>query len=141
VLGGAMNPPGAGRHDHMTHASITGILNVAVPVSDQDAAVRLFQRLGLETRFDAELQPGFRWIEMSPSAGGTTIALVPSGPDLPVGIDTGVRLATSDARAAHDAVRALGLDAGELLDWESAPLMFTFCDPDGNRFYVTETAD
>jgi hypothetical protein len=29
---------------------------------------------------------------------------------------------------------------GELLDWETVPLMFTFCDPDGNRLYVTEAS-
>jgi hypothetical protein len=28
---------------------------------------------------------------------------------------------------------------GELLDWETAPLMFSFCDPDGNRLYVAES--
>ena len=27
---------------------------------------------------------------------------------------------------------------GELLDWDTAPLMFSFCDPDGNRMYVAE---
>jgi hypothetical protein len=35
---------------------------------------------------------------------------------------------------------ALGLDAGELLDWDSAPLMFEFRDHDGNTFYVTQTS-
>jgi len=126
------------RRDDMAPRTITGVLTVAVPVSDQQAAVTLFGQLGLETRFDAELRPGFRWIEVGPPAGGTSISLVQAGPDLPSGIDTGIRLATTDARAAHKAVRELGLDAGELLDWETAPLMFAFTDRDGNRFYVTE---
>jgi hypothetical protein len=30
-----------------------------------------------------------------------------------------------------------GLDVGELLDWETTPLMFSFLDPDGNRDSVT----
>jgi hypothetical protein len=47
-------------------------------------------------------------------------------------------LATDDARAAHAAVEAAGLDAGELLDWPNVPLMFSFVDIDGNRFYVSE---
>ena len=55
------------------------------------------------------------------------------------GSSTGIRFGTADARAAHATVQGLGLDAGELLDWESAPLMFSFADHDGNRFYVTET--
>jgi hypothetical protein len=28
----------------------------------------------------------------------------------------------------------------ELLDWETAPLMFSFCHVDGNRFYVSQQA-
>jgi catechol 2,3-dioxygenase-like lactoylglutathione lyase family enzyme len=122
----------------MTAPIVTRVLTVAVPVSDQDAAKSLFERLGLETRIDTELQPGFRWIEMGLSSGGTTMSLVSAGEGAPAGIDTGIRLATIDARAAHAAVGELGLDGGELLDWETAPLMFSFLDPDGNRFYVTE---
>jgi hypothetical protein len=58
--------------------------------------------------------------------------------ELPVGLDTGIRLTTPDARAAHAYVIELGLDAGELLDWETTPLMFSFTDYDGNRFYVSQ---
>ena len=123
----------------MRPTTFTSVLTVAVPVSDQDASKSLFERLGLETRMDAELQPGFRWIEMGLASAGTTISLVAAGEELQAGIDTGVRFATTDARAAHAAVRGLGLDAGELLDWDTAPLMFSFLDPDGNRFYVTES--
>ena len=124
----------------MSETTFTGLMTVAVPVSDQDAAKSLFEKLGFETQIDSELQPGFRWIELGLPAGGPTISIVAAGPELPAGIDTGIRLATSDARAAHRAVQDQGLDAGELLDWETAPLMFSFVDADGNRFYVTESA-
>ena len=68
----------------------------------------------------------------------TSIAVVATGDHLPVGIDTGVRLITPDARAARDELVGLGLEVGELLDWETAPLMFSFTDYDGNRLYVTQ---
>jgi hypothetical protein len=29
---------------------------------------------------------------------------------------------------------------GDLLDWETAPLMFSFRDLDGNRFYVGQSS-
>ncbi len=124
----------------MTNATttFTGVSTVAVPVTDQDRAKALFEALGLETRFDAELQEGFRWIELVPPGAGTSISLVAAGDELPAGIDTGIRLMAGDARAAHAAVTALGLSAGELLDWPTAPLMFSFTDLDGNRFYVAE---
>lgn len=120
----------------MTTNTFTGVHCVGVPVTDQDRSTALFQQLGFEVRMDAELQPGFRWIEVGPAGGGTSLALVPAGEGIPAGGDTGIRLSTGDARAAHATVRALGLEAGELLDWESAPLMFSFVDHDGNRFYV-----
>jgi catechol 2,3-dioxygenase-like lactoylglutathione lyase family enzyme len=121
-------------------ATFTSIRTVAVPVTDLDRSKALFEKLGLEPRFDAELQPGFRWIEVGPPDGTTSLALVATGDGLPTGVDTGIRLTTSDARAAHADVAGLGLETGELLDWPTAPLMFSFCDFDGNRFYVSETS-
>jgi catechol 2,3-dioxygenase-like lactoylglutathione lyase family enzyme len=119
--------------------TLTSLMNVAIPVTDQDRAVGLFTELGFETLFDAELQEGFRWVELGIPGTDDHVALVRSGDELPAGIDTGIRFGTADARAAHATVQRLGLDAGELLDRESAPLMFSFADQDGNRFYVTET--
>jgi catechol 2,3-dioxygenase-like lactoylglutathione lyase family enzyme len=121
-----------------SHSTFSAVRTVAVPVSDQERSKALLEELGFTTTMDAELQPGFRWIELAPADATTTIALVATGDQLPAGIDTGIRLVTPDARRAHEAVRAAGLEAGELLDWESAPLMFSFLDPDGNRFYVSE---
>jgi len=121
-----------------TSAMFLAIRTVAVPVTNQDRAKALFEDLGFETRFDAELQPGFRWIELAPPDATTSIALVMSGEQLPTGIDTGIRLVTADARLAHAMLSERGLSVSELLDWESAPLMFSFCDDDGNRYYVSE---
>ncbi len=123
----------------MTNHNFTAIQCIAIPVTDQDRTRALFEEFGLATRMDAELQPGFRWIELSPPAGGASIALVTAGEKLPTGIDTGIRLTTLDARAAHAALKAKGLEVGELLDWESAPLMFSFRDFDGNRVYVGQS--
>jgi catechol 2,3-dioxygenase-like lactoylglutathione lyase family enzyme len=126
----------------MTDAQTTfsGVLTVAIPVTDQQASKSLLEGLGLTTTMDAELQPGFRWIELALPDGGTTVSLVAPGDELRTGIDTGIRFGTPDARAAHEALRSRGLDVGELLDWETAPLMFSFLDPDGNRYYVTEVS-
>jgi catechol 2,3-dioxygenase-like lactoylglutathione lyase family enzyme len=119
-------------------ATFSGVLTVAIPVTDQEASKGLLEGLGLTTTMDAELQPGFRWIELALPDGGATVSLVATGDGLPAGIDTGIRFGTPDARAAHEALLERGLDVGELLDWETAPLMFSFLDPDGNRYYVTE---
>jgi catechol 2,3-dioxygenase-like lactoylglutathione lyase family enzyme len=125
-------------HNCMTNQIFTALQCVAVPVADQDRTKALFEEIGFTATMDTELQPGFRWIELTPPAGGTSIALVMTGYELPTGIDTGIRLLTRDARAAHAALSARELNVGELLDWESVPLMFSFRDFDGNRFYVSQ---
>ncbi|WP_040807051.1 VOC family protein [Nocardia concava] len=122
----------------MTKAMCTSVLTIAIPVSDQDRTKELLEALGLKTRLDAELQPGFRWVELELPGGGASLSLVRADSNLPLGIDTGIRLATPDARAVHAALSDLGCRVGELLEWETAPLMFAFTDPDGNRFYVTQ---
>jgi len=122
----------------MTANVFNRIRTVAVPVSDQDRAKEQLEQLGFAATMDRELRPGFRWIEMSATGGDPSIALVQTGPALPTGIDTGIRLVTDDARAARAAVEQVGFTAGELLDWPGVPLMFSFADRDGNRFYVSE---
>jgi catechol 2,3-dioxygenase-like lactoylglutathione lyase family enzyme len=120
------------------HTTFSGVLTVAIPVTDQEASKALLEDLGFRTTMDAELQPGFRWIELTLPGAETTVSLVSPGDELRAGIDTGIRFGTTDARAAHERLRGRGLDVGELLDWETAPLMFSFLDSDGNRYYVTE---
>jgi hypothetical protein len=124
----------------MTTNVFTNLRSVAVPVTDQDRTKSLLESLGFTVAMDAELQPGFRWIEMQLPSAAASLSLVTTGPELPTGIDTGIRLETADAREAHAAVASAGLDAGELLDWPGVPLMFSFLDLDGNRFYVSEGA-
>ena len=117
----------------------TKLSTVAIPVRDQDRTKALLEELGLTTTIDEELQPGFRWVELVfPDDKGSTLSLVTAGDELPTGVDTGIRLLTTDARNAHELLAGKGLDVGELLDWESTPLMFSFLDHDGNRFYVSE---
>ncbi|MFB8003885.1 VOC family protein [Nocardia sp. NPDC056000] len=122
----------------MITTTCTGVLTVAVPVTDQDRSKALFGQLGFETHLDAELQPGFRWLEMRVPGSETTLSLVRASENLPAGIDTGIRLGTPDARAAHAALAELGCTVGALLEWETAPPMFVFRDHDGNAFYLTQ---
>jgi hypothetical protein len=118
--------------------TFTGVSTIAIPASDQDRTKELLERLGFETVFDAVLREGFRWISVGVPGAETTVSIIASGDELPTGIDTGIRLVTPDARAAHAELQELGLEVDELLDWPMAPLMFSFRDHDANRFYVVE---
>ena len=122
-----------------TTALVTGVRTVAVPVTDQDRAVAFWTgRLGLTVRLDVPLGAG-RWIEVAPDGGSTSLALVPAEDGRPAGIDTGIRLTTSDADAAHAALSAAGVDVdGEVLRWPGVPPMFVLRDPDGNRVTLVQ---
>ncbi|ANC31074.1 VOC family protein [Isoptericola dokdonensis] len=118
---------------------LTTLHAVAIPVRDQDAALRFYtSTLGLEVRLDALLAEGFRWLEVAPPGAAVHLALVHADADFPAGRDTGIRLVSTDAAADHAALAAAGVDVGDLLLWETAPPMFHLRDLDGNILYVLE---
>jgi catechol 2,3-dioxygenase-like lactoylglutathione lyase family enzyme len=124
----------------MSAPQVTHIGTVIVPVADQDAALEFYAgTLGFETRLDAPFGPGQRWIEVAPPGAETSIALVPRDA-APAGIE--VSLATRSAADNHAELRGRGVEAdAELIELgEGVPPMFTFRDPDGNRFRVVERA-
>lgn len=116
---------------------ITRVGTVIIPVSDQERALEFYVgTLGFEKRLDVPFGPGGRWIEVAPPGAATTIALVPQSGES--GIE--VSLATRAAAGDHAALLARDVDAdAELIRaGENVPPMFTFRDPDGNRFRMVE---
>ena len=122
-----------------TTTRITGILNVAVPVSDHDRALQFYcGTLGFETRRDDTFGPGLRWAEVAPPGAATTVALAPLTDGQTGGVDTGIRLATADAEATHAYLASQGVDVDDILRMPGVPLMFSLRDADGNALYVVE---
>jgi catechol 2,3-dioxygenase-like lactoylglutathione lyase family enzyme len=124
----------------MTNATrITRIGTVIVPVNDQEQALAFYvETLGFEKRLDAPFGQEGRWIEVAPPGAVTTIALVQAPEDDPTGIV--VSLATDDADGDHETLRSRGVDADAavLRMGDYVPPMFTFRDPDGNRFRLVQ---
>ncbi len=109
------------------------VLTVGIPVTDQGRALRFYvETLGFGLRLDVPIGRGKRWIVVAPPAGTATIALVASNDDLPTGIETGVRLVSTDVAGDHVALQAEGVEVDDILRWEGVPPMFSFRDPDGN---------
>ena len=123
-----------------TDPNIGEISAVGIPVTDQDAALAVYSEvLGFELRVDMPLpQLGSRWIMLAPRGATATIALVVASDDAPAGVETGIRFHADDAAATHQALRARGVEVGDLLRWPGAPPMFQVHDPDGNRFEIIE---
>jgi lactoylglutathione lyase len=119
---------------------ITDVLTIGVPVTDQRLALEFYtEKLGFEIRRDAPLpQPGGRWIEVAAPGARVTLALVPSAEGVPAGVQTGIRLATTDVVALHADLEANAVDVDALMRWPGIPPMFALRDQDGNRLTIVE---
>ena len=123
----------------MPATTITDVRTIGINVTNQDAALAFYvDKLGFEKRLDASISPTMRWLEVAAAGASTSIALNAAEDTADVGTDTGVRFTVPDAAAEHAAMRERGVAVGDLLRWEGVPPMFTFDDPDGNRFYIVE---
>ena len=115
---------------------------VGIPSTDAQRSRSFYvDTLGFETRRDAPISPTLRWIEVAPAGANASIALTPSAGAAPESVDTGIRFTVPDAAAEHASMQERGVNVGDLLTWAGVPPMFSFDDPDGNRFYVVEAAE
>lgn len=122
----------------MSAKVITGIRTVSVPVDDQEQALRFYvDTLGFTVLRDGPIPTG-RWIELAPGSDDVVITLDAAAPDVTRG-PIMIRFTTPDAAAAHAALTEAGVDTDEVLAWPGVPPMFSFRDPDGNAFSITET--
>ena len=122
-----------------TACRIIDIQGVAVPVADQERALRFYvDKLGFEVRRDVPMADGGRWLQVAAPQATTMIALVVGGEGFPVGLRTGIAFTTSDAEADHTDFAARGVDVDDLLRWPGVPAMFAFRDLDGNELRVIE---
>ena len=120
-------------------STITDIRTVGITTADQDKAIAFYRdTLGFDVRLDVDGPT--RWVEVAPAGADVSLALVAG--DRPAGeiAETGIRFNVPDAAAERDALSSRGVSVGELLLWPGVPPMFTFDDPDGNRFVIIEQA-
>jgi catechol 2,3-dioxygenase-like lactoylglutathione lyase family enzyme len=127
------------RGDDMSRISKLG--RVMVPVDDQDEGIAFYtDKLGFSLVADVPFGDGERWVEVAPPGGGATLALVPPRGEYQPGRMTGIGLESSDARAAHEELKAKGVDVDrELMGGDgTVPPLFFFRDHDRNTLMVAE---
>jgi predicted enzyme related to lactoylglutathione lyase len=129
----------------MSDTTTTTVTNLGVAmfsVADQDAAIAFYtQKLGWELRGDTSYGDNgeYRWVEVAPPGSTARLALNPPMGSEPGGGGIGVE--TSDARAEHARLKAIGgIDLDEPMSAPGAPLLFMMRDPDGNHIAVAETS-
>jgi catechol 2,3-dioxygenase-like lactoylglutathione lyase family enzyme len=119
---------------------------VAIPVGDQDRAIEFYtQKLGFSVDADIPVDENYRWVEVTPPAGGTPLAIVPPPPSARdrIGIDTGVILTTDDIDEAHTELRDRGVDVDADVSRMGGPVppMLWFRDQDGNTLLLVENQE
>ena len=96
-----------------TQTQVSKIATVIIPVADQEAQIAFYtDKLGLEKRMDVPFEDDkYRWVEVGPATGETTIALAPPGPQsTQVGNrETGITLHATDIDAYHADLKAAGV--------------------------------
>jgi len=125
----------------ITASRVSTINLVCVPSVDQDRAIEFYERvLGFEKRTDVPFGDDYRWVEVYPPSGTTGIALAPPRPGGPVGVETGITLATDDIDATHAHLREAGADVDAEVSrmGDPVPPLFWFRDPDGNTLMVVQ---
>jgi predicted enzyme related to lactoylglutathione lyase len=127
-----------------TSTRITQIGTVIIPVADQDRMIGFYlDALGFEKRTDVPFGNGYRWVEVAPAGGATTIALAPPPEGTPTGnTQTGIALNTGDIDAVHAELRQRDVDVDAEVSrmGDAVPPMFWLRDPEGNTLMVVESA-
>jgi len=123
-----------------TSTRVDKVATVIVPVSDQERAIRFYvERLGLEKRVDVPFGNGYRWVEVAPRDGVTTIALAPPPEGKAAGNrETGISLHADDIDAYHAELKAGGVDVDAEVSrmGDPVPPLFWLRDPEGNSLMV-----
>jgi catechol 2,3-dioxygenase-like lactoylglutathione lyase family enzyme len=121
-------------------ARVDKIATVVIPVSDQDREIQFYvEALGFEKRIDAPFGNGYRWVEVGPAGGESTIALAPPPEGKSAGNrETGISLYADDIDAFHAQLKANGVDVDPEVSRMGGPVppLFWFRDPEGNVLMV-----
>jgi catechol 2,3-dioxygenase-like lactoylglutathione lyase family enzyme len=127
-----------------TATRISKVGTVVVTVTDQERAIAFYtDTLGFEKRADTPFGDGYRWVEVAPPGGETTIAVVPPPEGQEAGgKQTGIGLQTTEIDALHADLKARGVDVDDEVSrmGDPVPPLFWFRDPDGNVLMVVDVS-
>lgn len=111
---------------------------IFVPVSDTDRAKAFYtEQLGWNADFDQVVQPGLRFVQVTPPGSACSIAFGEGITEDEPGSMRNVQVVIDDADATRAALIAAGVDASEV-DEQPWGRFVGFADPDGNRWTLQE---
>jgi predicted enzyme related to lactoylglutathione lyase len=110
---------------------------VRILISDfQKSAVFYRDVLGLTEDFAVEQ---YGWTQYNVGAASIcTYVVDPNGNEGKPGVDTGMQLRVTDAKAAYELITSRGGKPGKLNTGDDGTVQFTITDPDGNKLSVAQ---
>jgi len=114
------------------------VVVVSVPVSDQDRAKAFYvDALGFEVVKDDSM-PGLRWVQVAPTAGGTSLTLVTWFDSMPAGSLQGLVLTSNDLQADFEQLVAKGVEFDQPPTQRPWATEAVFRDADGNTLVLQQ---
>lgn len=111
---------------------------IFVPVSDTDRAKAFYtEQLGWNADFDQVVQPGLRFVQVTPPGSACSIAFGEGIAEDEPGSMRNVQVVIDDADATRATLIEAGVDASEV-DEQAWGRFVTFADPDGNRWTLQQ---
>jgi len=114
------------------------VVVVSVPVSDQDRAKAFYvDTLGFEVVKDDSM-PGLRWVQVAPTAGGTSLTLVTWFDSMPAGSLQGLVLTSNDLQADYEQLVVKGVEFDQPPTQRPWATEAVFRDADGNTLVLQQ---
>jgi catechol 2,3-dioxygenase-like lactoylglutathione lyase family enzyme len=111
---------------------------VILPVTDVDRAKAFYvDRFGFHDDFDQVVDPQLRFVQLTPPGSACSIAFGLGLTDATPGSVAGLQIVTADIEETQRALRARGLDTGEVDDQAWGRFLHV-SDPDGNRWAIQQ---
>ena len=110
---------------------------VMVPVTDVDRAKAFYtDKIGFNADHDHRVNESLRFVQLTPPGSACSIAIGEGITPSPPG-SAQLQIVVADAHAAHDQLRARGVDVSEVQDMGWGLFVF-FKDPDGNGWALQQ---
>ena len=123
---------------------VNKIGKITIYVNNQDEAKKFWiEKMGFVVKFEQEMGPGIKWIEVGPSESEfTTFVLYnksmmePQNPAANVGHPS-ILLSTTDIDKTYSELKDNGVELGKLMEMPYGR-MFSFNDNEGNAYLIRE---
>lgn len=111
---------------------------VVVPVSDVDRAKAFYtEQIGFNADHDHRVQPGLRFVQLTPPGSACSIAIGEGLTDMVPGSVKGLQMVVKDVRALRDELLSRGAEISDIEELAWGTFAF-FSDPDGNAWSLQE---